>query len=75
MEDIDREEFYYQLKNCKSLEGISKLIDNIDNDNLQVVIKDKYKQFLEYNKENQVNISNLIVVLETTYLDFIKSDN
>lgn len=72
MEDIDREGFYYPLKNCKSLEEIKKLIDNIDDDDLQEIISDKYKQFLEYNKSDVVDITTLIIALETAYLEFKK---
>lgn len=74
MEDIDREGFYYPLKKCKTLQEIKDLIDNIDNDDLQIVIKDKYKQFWEYNKKDDADIPNLIVTLEASYLEFIKND-
>jgi len=73
MEDIDREGFFYPLKNCKNLEEIKELIDNIDNDDLQKVIQDKYIQFFEYNKSNNLDISALIVTLESTYFEFLKN--
>ena len=74
MEDIDRENFYYPLKNCKTLKEIEKLIENIDDDDLQRKIQDKYNQFLEYNKKTEINISVLIVTLESSYLDFLKQN-
>ena len=75
MEDLDRENFYYPLKKCKTLKEILKLIDNIDDDDLQRIIMDKYNQYLEYNKQNNIDISVLIVTLEATYLDFIKNNH
>ena len=72
MEDIDRENFYYPLKNCKTLKEIKELIENIDNDDLQIAIKDKYKQFFEYNKNDNIDINVLIMTLENTYLDYLK---
>lgn len=73
MEDIDRENFYYPLKNCKTLQEIKNLIDNIDNDDLLLFIKDKYKQFFEFNKHDNVDINMLIIILESAYLDFVKN--
>ena len=72
MEDIDRENFYYPLMNCKTLKEINELIENIDNDDLQIIIRDKYKQFFEYNKQSNIDINVLIMTLENTYLDYFK---
>lgn len=76
MEDIDRENFYNRLKDCKEskdIKDILNLIENIDDDDLQRIIMDKYNQYLEYNKQKNVDIDDLIVTLESTYLDFIKN--
>ena len=73
--EIDRIEFYNNLKYCESLNDIKKLIDNIENDELLIKMKEKYEQFIEFNKEKNVEISNLIVVLECAFLDFIRENN
>lgn len=78
MEDIDRENFYNHLEDCKkskNIKDVLTLIENIDDDDLQKVIMDKYKQFFEYNKNDNVDIDVLIMTLENTYLEFTKNAN
>lgn len=73
--EIDRIEFYNNLKYCESLDEIKKLIDNIENDELMIKMKDKYVQYIEFNKSKNVEISKIIVALESAFLDFIKEKN
>ena len=42
--DIDRIEFYENLKNCKSNKDVEELIENIDNEDLYSAMLDKYNR-------------------------------
>ena len=53
IEDIDRE-LFNKLDFCNSREKVEKLIQNIDDEELYKVIKDKYEQILEFNENEDV---------------------
>lgn len=44
-------EFCFKLNLCSNRQEIEELIEDIDDDNLYVVMQNKYKQILEYNKD------------------------
>lgn len=69
-DDIDRIEFYDKLKFCKSLAEIEILIENIDNDELQEYIQNKYNQFKKFNKLDVIIIKDLVKILENAYLRY-----
>lgn len=54
-------EFCFKLNLCSSREEIMQLIEEIEDDDLYFTIEDKYRQILEYNKdETLINIKKIL---------------
>lgn len=73
MEDIDRKFFLKKLPNCQTREELENLIQNIDDDELSKIVKDKYEQILEFNKDEK--LKSIIRIIEFTYYNYINTKN
>lgn len=72
-EDIDRKFFLRKLPNCQTREELETLIQNIDDDELSKIVKDKYVQILEFNKDE--NLKSIIRIIEFTYYKYLDNKN
>ena len=64
---IDRE-FLFELENCKERKEIQQVIENCDDDDVNKILTEHYKQILKFNKDETVmSIKKILIFVYRKY--------